>query len=168
MLVFDGGRKLVWRKTYRRRINFMNVSKKIISNLEKCYAIAPLTYNGRKCFLVAAEKRNPCYLFSEDGENEAGDVDEETFTVGIVFGAVDTGPCVRKFVKRLRGDSRAGIEVYGVLDKVEAVRERIFSIVKRSTHGAIFRSATRTESNLLDYPLEWAKLTAQYAEPEIL
>ena len=69
MLVFDDERKLVWRKTYRRRINFMNVSKKIISNLEKCYAIAPLTYNDKKCFLVAAEKRNPCYLFSEDGEN---------------------------------------------------------------------------------------------------
>lgn len=115
------------------------------------------------------EKEAPfVWIFSEDGENEAGDVDEETFAVGIVCGAVDTGPCVRKFVKRLRGDSRAGIEVYGVLDKVEALRERIFSIVKRSTHGAIFRSATRTESNLLDYPLEWAKLTAQYAEPEIL
>ena len=47
----------------------MNVSKKIISNLEKCYAIAPLTYNDKKCFLFASEKRNPCYLFSEDGEN---------------------------------------------------------------------------------------------------
>ena len=69
MLFFDDERKLVWRKTYRRRINFMNVSKKIISNLEKCYAIAPLTYNDKKCFLVASEKRNPCYLFSEDGEN---------------------------------------------------------------------------------------------------
>ena len=32
MLVFDDERKLVWRKTYRRRINFMNVSKKINGN----------------------------------------------------------------------------------------------------------------------------------------
>ena len=47
----------------------MNVSKKVIANLEKCYAIAPLTYNDRKCFLVSAEQQNPCYLFSEDGEN---------------------------------------------------------------------------------------------------
>ena len=39
----------------------MNVSKKVIANLEKCYAIAPLTYNDRKCFLVSAEQQNPCY-----------------------------------------------------------------------------------------------------------
>ena len=57
---------------YRRKekpFTFMNVSKKVIANLEKCYAIAPLTYNDRKCFLVSAEQQNPCYLFSEDGEN---------------------------------------------------------------------------------------------------
>ena len=46
----------------------MNVEKKIISNLTKCYSIAELQYKGELCFLVAAEKSDPCYLFSETGE----------------------------------------------------------------------------------------------------
>ncbi len=46
----------------------MKVEKKVISDLNKCYAISELTYGGQHCFLVAAEKHDPCYLFSEDGE----------------------------------------------------------------------------------------------------
>jgi len=46
----------------------MNVSKKVISNLNKCYAMSELTYKGEHCFLVAAEKHDPCYVFSEEGE----------------------------------------------------------------------------------------------------
>ena len=45
----------------------MKVTKKVISNLNKCYSIAPITVEGKPCFLVAAEKKDPCYLFSEDG-----------------------------------------------------------------------------------------------------
>lgn len=45
----------------------MKVEKKVISHLNKCYAMSELTYNGRHCFLVAAEKHDPCYLFAEDG-----------------------------------------------------------------------------------------------------
>lgn len=45
----------------------MKAEKKIISSLSKCYAMAELTYKGKHCFLVAAEKQDPCYLFSEDG-----------------------------------------------------------------------------------------------------
>ncbi len=45
----------------------MKIEKKVISNLNKCYAMAELTYRGEHCFLVAAEKHDPCYLFSEDG-----------------------------------------------------------------------------------------------------
>ena len=45
----------------------MKVEKKVISNLNKCYSMSELTYNGAHCFLVAAEKHDPCYLFSEDG-----------------------------------------------------------------------------------------------------
>ena len=46
----------------------MHVTKKVIGTLNKCYALSELTYEGRHCFLVAAEKQDPCYLFSEDGE----------------------------------------------------------------------------------------------------
>ena len=45
----------------------MKVEKKVISNLNKCYAMSQLTYKGENCFLVAAEKQDPCYLFTEDG-----------------------------------------------------------------------------------------------------
>ena len=45
----------------------MKVEKKVISNLNKCYAMSQLTYKGENCFLVAAEKQDPCYLFAEDG-----------------------------------------------------------------------------------------------------
>jgi hypothetical protein len=45
----------------------MNVEKKVISNLNKCYSLSELNYKGNHCFLVSAEKKDPCYLFAEDG-----------------------------------------------------------------------------------------------------
>ena len=45
----------------------MKVEKKVVANLNKCYAISELPFKGQHCFLVAAEKQDPCYLFSEDG-----------------------------------------------------------------------------------------------------
>ena len=46
----------------------MHVEKKVISNLNKCYAMSEITVEGKRCFVVAAEKHDPCYLFSEEGE----------------------------------------------------------------------------------------------------
>ena len=46
----------------------MNVEKKVISNLNKCYAMSEVTVEGKRCFVVAAEKHDPCYLFNEEGE----------------------------------------------------------------------------------------------------
>lgn len=45
----------------------MNIEKKIIGHLTKCYSIAPLHYNEKDFFLVAAEKQDPCYLYDLDG-----------------------------------------------------------------------------------------------------
>lgn len=45
----------------------MKFAKKKIGELEKCYSIAPLQFHGQNCFLVAAEKQDPCFLFDEDG-----------------------------------------------------------------------------------------------------
>lgn len=45
----------------------MKAVKKVIGKLNKCYSIAPLTYEGEEYFLVAAEKQDPCYLFDTEG-----------------------------------------------------------------------------------------------------
>lgn len=46
------------------------MNKKILSNLEKCYSIAPLYYKGKNHILVAAEKTDRCILFDIEGNEE--------------------------------------------------------------------------------------------------
>ena len=48
----------------------MKVTKKVIGELEKCYAMTRLNYQGKEHFLVAAEKVNCCYLYDLDGNKE--------------------------------------------------------------------------------------------------
>ena len=48
----------------------MKVNKIKTHELEKCYAISPLTYNGAEHILIAAEKVNKCLLFDLDGNLE--------------------------------------------------------------------------------------------------
>jgi len=45
----------------------MKVRKTVLARLNKCYAVAPITYQGKRRFVVAAEKADPCYLFDQDG-----------------------------------------------------------------------------------------------------
>lgn len=45
----------------------VRTEKKVISNLTKCYSIAPLHYRGQDYFLVAAEKMDRCILFDLEG-----------------------------------------------------------------------------------------------------
>lgn len=48
----------------------MNVTKKVVGELEKCYALTMLRYHGHDHFLVAAEKVNQCRLYDLDGNQE--------------------------------------------------------------------------------------------------
>lgn len=48
----------------------MNVKKKVVGELEKCYAMTTLKYHGHEHFLVAAEKVNECRLYDLDGNFE--------------------------------------------------------------------------------------------------
>ncbi len=45
----------------------MKIKKTVLAHLNKCYAIAPFSLQGKQCFLVAAEKADPCYLFDQYG-----------------------------------------------------------------------------------------------------
>lgn len=45
----------------------MNVKKKVMGNIPKCYAIAPLEYNDSKYILIAAEKQGPIEMYDLEG-----------------------------------------------------------------------------------------------------
>ncbi len=46
----------------------MKADKTVFGSLEKCYAITSFYYNGEKHLVAAAEKSDPCYTYSLDGE----------------------------------------------------------------------------------------------------
>lgn len=45
----------------------MKAEKTVLFSLDKCYALAKLTYRQEECFLVGEEKHAPSYLFHGDG-----------------------------------------------------------------------------------------------------
>ncbi len=46
----------------------MKATKRVIGNLEKCYALGTFRYDGVDHIVAAAEKTNPCYSFTLQGE----------------------------------------------------------------------------------------------------
>lgn len=62
----------------------MNIKKVKTHELEKCYSIAPLTFQGKKHILVAAEKVNKCLMFDLDGNYEETVWDEPGGTMSMV------------------------------------------------------------------------------------
>ena len=45
----------------------MRIEKKVISKLEKCYALAPFFYKGKECFLAASAKEAECRIYDMEG-----------------------------------------------------------------------------------------------------
>lgn len=46
----------------------MKAEKKVIGSLTKCYALTRFAYDGTDHIVCAAEKQDPCYTFTYDGE----------------------------------------------------------------------------------------------------
>ena len=46
----------------------MRAEKKVIDQLNKCYAVAEFDYDGERHLISAAEKTDPCYVYNMDGE----------------------------------------------------------------------------------------------------
>ena len=46
----------------------MKAEKKVIGTLNKCYAVSRFRYEGEDHLIVAAEKQDPCYAFTLNGE----------------------------------------------------------------------------------------------------
>ena len=45
----------------------LKAEKKVIGNLNKCYAVAKVVENGQDRLICAAEKSDPCYMFDTEG-----------------------------------------------------------------------------------------------------
>ena len=45
----------------------MIVTKKVLGELNKCYALAKVEFDGKEYLACAAEKEDPCYLYDYEG-----------------------------------------------------------------------------------------------------
>ena len=109
------------------------------------------------------------FIHSANGTNDAGFVDEETFSVEIVCGAVDESeePTRRTEVERTATSN--GLVTNGIAVKLEALRQIVEGVVKDAASvGAVARTFTREESSTQDFPLEWVRLTVEFFEPQTL
>lgn len=110
----------------------------------------------------------PFAFIYSDGENEIGNVAEETFEFVIVVAGCDSADGLTVSEVTPRTDSANGLVVSGVMDKIEELRTTIEEIVRDGNFGAVFNTATRTEATLLDWPLEWAALRVSFYDPQTI
>lgn len=111
------------------------------------------------------EEDAPYAFIYSDGENEIGNVADETFEFVIVIGGCDEGGLTVSEVSA-RTDTENGLVVSGIMDKIEQLRAAVEDIVRGGRFGAVFNTASRTESEMLDWPLEWASLRCSFYDPQ--
>ena len=114
------------------------------------------------------EEESPFVFLFSDGENESGNVDEETFEIVCVVGAASATDGTDCVTEAVRTDEQNGLVINGMAEKIEVLRGIVEDIVRAGDFGAVFDTATRTESSVLDWPLEWAMLRLSFYEPETL
>ena len=62
----------------------MKITKRLLADLNKCYALSPVLLNGETHYIVASEKEFPCLLLSPCGEYENTIWDKPGGTMSIV------------------------------------------------------------------------------------
>lgn len=107
------------------------------------------------------------FIYSAD-ENDAGFVDEETFTVHVVCGGVSGSDKPERSVHESRTATTNGIVVNGISAEMEELRNLVEAVVVRGGLGAVARTFTRVESSTAEWPLEWAKLNVEFFEPSTM
>lgn len=147
----------------------MKFEKKAICSLTKCYSIAAFEMNGKKNFLVAAEKQDPCYLFDEDG-NKLETVWERpggVMTMVQVPGRDDQFLATHKFFSpndskeaKIVIATRLGENNWEVRTLVEAPFVHRFGLLERN--GVTYLIVCCLKSGH-DYKEDWTKPGATYA-----
>ena len=149
----------------------MQIEKKLLAELDKCYSLAKLNYHGRPCFLAAAEGPDPCYLFSEDGEllekvwdgpggvmsMEAVPGREGAFLATHEFYSPDNGKQAR--IVLAEPDAGQGFSVRTLCDLPLVHR---FGILSRN--GVSYLLACTVKHDY-EYPDDWRQPGAVYAAP---
>ena len=114
------------------------------------------------------EEESPFAFLYSDGENESGNVAEETFEIVCVIGAASATDGTDCVTEAPRTNEQNGLVINGMAEKIEALRGIVEEIVRAGDFGAVLDTTTRTESAVLDWPLEWATLRLGFYEPETL
>lgn len=115
------------------------------------------------------EREAPYVFLYSTGENQTGQVDEETFEFSIEIGGVAAGMVgPPRTVSSARTATENGMVVNGCAAELEELRTIVVGILKSGAFGASLRSVTLSESSVITYPLEWSSIRCEFFEPDTI